>query len=158
MYKLTKIQHIWSKGKSTNLAKKKRRKEALKHNNNKISSKATQQNSIISSIHQMREREREKKKKKTSWQLRRCFVFRPLPSVVLSASLRALCARALCIVDGVMVAPWPWIRGGVDPWDVVLPFSFLWRRIWQRIELVCVVCAIVQGDFWIGNVGLGVRD
>jgi hypothetical protein len=41
---------------------------AIPNSNNKISSKAAQQNSIISSIHQMRdrEREREKKKKKTN--------------------------------------------------------------------------------------------
>ena len=25
-------------------------------------------------------------------------------------------------------------------------------------DRACVACAVVQGDFWIGKVGLGIRD
>jgi hypothetical protein len=111
MYKLTKIQHIWSKGKSTNLAKKKK-KEALKHSNNKISSKAAQQNSIISSIHQMRDIEREKKKKKLvgSCAGAPCSALCPP-----SCSLRHCVRCALCYVLWT-VSRWPHGHGSVEAW------------------------------------------
>uniref|UniRef100_A0A2N9HAC9 C2H2-type domain-containing protein n=1 Tax=Fagus sylvatica TaxID=28930 RepID=A0A2N9HAC9_FAGSY len=74
---------------------------------------------------------------------------------MLLASLHARCARALRTVDGVTVAPWQWIRGGVDPWVEVLPFCLMGCGFVvfpslaadpARIELVCVVCAVVQEE------------
>uniref|UniRef100_A0A2N9I2F6 Uncharacterized protein n=1 Tax=Fagus sylvatica TaxID=28930 RepID=A0A2N9I2F6_FAGSY len=87
----------------------------------------------------MRDREREKKKPVGSCAGAPCSA-----SAVLPASLRA---RAPCAAyrGRCHGGPMAMDRGGMDPWVVVLPFSLLGGE-WQRIELVCVVCAVVQGN------------
>uniref|UniRef100_A0A2N9FET5 Uncharacterized protein n=1 Tax=Fagus sylvatica TaxID=28930 RepID=A0A2N9FET5_FAGSY len=115
---------------------------AIPNSNNKISSKTAQQNSIISSIHQMRDTERERKKKKN--QLAVAPVLRAPPSAVLPTSLRTWCARALRTVDGVTVAPWPWIRGGVEAGHGFAVFPSLAADPAKDRACVCSFCCCAR--------------
>jgi hypothetical protein len=98
-----------------------------------------------------REREREKKKKPIgSCTGAPCSALRHAPCVTACVVRPCATYRGQCHGGPVAVDPWRRV--------MVLLFFLLWRRIRQRIELVCVVFAVVQGDFWIGNVRLGIRD
>jgi hypothetical protein len=139
-----------------NLAKKENKKRSTKaqQQQNIIKGSTTKFNNIINSPNErQRERERKKKKPVGSCTSAPCSALRRAPCVTACAVHPCTTYRGQC--HGGPVAVDPWRRGG---WVMVLPFFLLWRRIRQRIELVCVVCAVVQGDFWIGNVRLGIRD